>query len=85
MKFPIIYLTLLLGISQLFAQAPPLSSKSEPGARELDKRQASNHIPKLSDQEVAEVLGMRLGEWTAVEKGKNEVLEEFVCRWKIMG
>ena len=28
---------------------------------------------------------MRLGEWTAVEKGKNEVLEEFVCRWKIMG
>jgi len=85
MKFPIIYLTLLLGISQLFAQDPPLSSKSEPGVRELDKRHASNHIPKLSDQEVADVLAMRLGEWTAVEKGKTEVLEEFVCRWKTRG
>ena len=85
MKSPIIYLTLLLGISQLIAQDPHLSSKSEPRVRELDERHASNLIPKLSDQEVAEVLGMRLGEWTAVEKGKNEVLEEFVCRWKIMG
>jgi ribose transport system substrate-binding protein len=84
MKFPIIYLT-LLGISQLFAQDSHLSSKSEPRVRELDKRHASNHIPKLSDQEVAEVLGMRLGEWTAVEKGKTEVLEEFVCRWKTRG
>lgn len=85
MKFPIIYLTLLLGINQLFAQDPPLSSKSEPGVRESDKRHASNHIPKLSDQEVAEALGMRLGEWKAVEKGKTEVLEEFVCRWKTLG
>jgi len=85
MKSPIIFLTLLLGINPLFAQDPPLSSESEPRVRESDERHASNHIPKLSDQEVAEVLGMRLGEWTAVEKGKNEVLEEFVCRWKIMG
>lgn len=84
MKSPIIFLT-LLGINPLFAQDPPLSSESEPRVRESDERHASNHIPKLSDQEVAEVLGMRLGEWTAVEKGKNEVLEEFVCRWKIMG
>ena len=68
MKSPIIYLTLLLGISQLFAQDPHLSSKSEPRVRELDKRHASNHIPKLSDQEVAEVLGMRLGEWAGQEK-----------------
>ena len=85
MKSTIIYLTLLLGIGQLFAQDIHLSSKTEPSARELDKRHASNHIPKLSDQKVAEVLGMRLGEWTAVEKGKTEAFDEFVCRWKIKG
>ena len=80
MKCPIIFLTLILGISRLFAQDPHLSSKSEPRVHELDERHASNHIPKLSDQEVAEVLGMRLGEWTAVEKGKTEAFEEFVGR-----
>ena len=59
-----------------------LSPESQALARKLS---AINSTDKLTPEEVVEVLGMRLGEWASVEKGKTEPFEEFVCRWKIKG
>jgi ribose transport system substrate-binding protein len=59
-----------------------LSPESQALARKLS---ATNSTDKLTPEEVVDVLGMRLGEWASVEKGKTEPFEEFVCRWKIKG
>ncbi|MFP6694783.1 MAG: DUF6807 family protein [Pirellulales bacterium] len=62
-----------------------LSPASQALARKLAQAKAGIPTDKLTPEEVTEVLGMRLGEWTAVVKGETEIFEEFVTRWKKKG